>query len=46
MGQNRPQFRAANSEDPAQVKDLVEKLEKYQSPDVDDAEYVKLELVS
>jgi len=44
MGQNRPQFRALNSEDPAQVKDLVERLEKHQSPDADDAEYVKIEL--
>jgi len=45
VGQNRPQFRALNSEDPAQVKDLVERLEKHQSPDADDAEYVKIELV-
>jgi len=45
VGQNRPQFRAATSEDPGQVKDLVEKLEKYQSPDADDSDYVRLELV-
>jgi len=45
VGQNRPQFRAATSEDPAQVKELVEKLEKYQSPDSDDSDYVRLELV-
>jgi len=45
VGQNRPQFRAATCEDPGQVKDLVEKLEKYQSPDSDDSDYVRLELV-
>ena len=45
MGQNRPQFRAATHEDPGQVKDLVDKLEKYQSPDADDSDYVRLELV-
>ncbi len=45
MGQNRPQFRAVACEDPDQVKDLVQKLEKYQTPDSDDSEYVRLELV-
>ncbi len=46
VGQNRPQFRASTVEDPGQVKDLVEKLEKHQSPDSEDSEsYVRLELV-
>jgi len=46
VGQNRPQFRASSVEDPGQVKDLVEKLEKHQNPDSEDTEsYVKMELV-
>jgi len=39
IGQNRPQFRASNTEDPSQVKDLVEKLEKYQNPDEDSEDF-------
>ena len=45
VGQNRPQFRASNVEDPDQVKDLVKKLEKYQSPLEDSESYVRKELV-
>jgi len=44
VGQNRPQFRASNVEDPDQVKDLVKKLEKYQSPLEDTESYVRKEL--
>jgi hypothetical protein len=44
IGQNRPQFRAIEPENPDQVKELVQRLEKYQTPNPDDAEYVKLEL--
>jgi len=45
VGQNRPQFRASTVEDPGQVKDLVEKLEKYQSPSEDTESYVRKEIV-
>ncbi len=44
VGQNRPQFRASNVEDPAQVKDLVKKLENHQSPLEDTESYVRKEL--
>ncbi len=44
MGQNRPQFQAVACEDPDQVKDLVQRLEKYQTSDPDDSEYVRLDL--
>ncbi len=46
VGQNRPQFRASTFEDPGQVKDLVEKLEKHQNPYSEDTEsFVRMELV-
>jgi hypothetical protein len=44
IGQNRPQFRAVEPENPDEVKDLVQRLEKFQTPNPDDAEYVRLEL--
>jgi len=45
VGQNRPQFRASTVEDPGQVKDLVEKLEKHQNPGSEDSEsFVRMEL--
>jgi len=44
IGQNRPQFRAVEPENPDKVKDLVQRLEKFQTPNPDDAEYVRLEL--
>ncbi len=44
IGQNRPQFRATEPENPDKVKELVQRLEKYQTPNPDDAEYVRLEL--
>ncbi len=44
IGQNRPQFRAIEPENPDEVKDLVQRLEKFQTPNPDDAEYVRLEL--
>ena len=44
IGQNRPQFRAVETEDPSQVKELVQRLEKHQTPDPDDSDYVRLEL--
>ena len=44
IGQNRPQFRTIEPEDPDQVKELVQKLEKHQTPETDDSEYVRLEL--
>ena len=44
IGQNRPQFRATEPENPDKVKELVQQLEKYQTPNPDDAEYVRLEL--
>ena len=45
IGQNRPQFRAPTDEDPGQVKDLVDKLEKHQNPGVEDSvSYVRMEL--
>ncbi len=46
IGQNRPQFRAVEPENPDKVKDLVQRLEKFQTPNPDDAEYVRLELAS
>ena len=45
VGQNRPQFRAFAVEDPGQVKDLVEKLEKHQNPGAEDSvSFVRMEL--
>ncbi len=44
IGQNRPQFRTVEPENPDEVKDLVQRLEKFQTPNPDDAEYVRLEL--
>ncbi len=45
IGQNRPQFRAPTVEDPGQVKDLVDKLEKHQNPGVEDSvSFVRMEL--
>jgi len=45
VGQNHPQFRALTIEDPGQVKDLVEKLEKHQNPDAEDSvSFVRMEL--
>ncbi len=45
VGQNRPQFRVSTVEDPGQVKGLVEKLEKYQSPHEDAESYVRKEII-
>ena len=45
VGQNRPQFRASTIEDPDQVKDLVDRLEKYQTPGSEDSiPFVRMEL--
>jgi hypothetical protein len=45
VGQNRPQFRASTVEDPGQVKDLVDKLEKHQNPGPEDSvSFVRMEL--
>jgi len=45
VGQNRPQFRASTIEDPNQVKDLVDRLEKYQTPGSEDSiPFVRMEL--
>ena len=45
VGQNRPQFRASTVEDPAQVKDLVDRLEKHQNPGSEDTiPFVRMEL--
>jgi hypothetical protein len=41
---NRPQFRVVDHEDPNDVKDLAKRLEKLQTPDPFDSEYVRLEL--
>jgi len=45
VGQNRPQFRASTVEDPGQVKDLVDRLEKHQHPGSEDTiPFVRMEL--
>jgi len=45
VGQNRPQFRASTIEDPGQVKDLVDRLEKHQNPGPEDSiSFVQMEL--
>ncbi len=45
VGQNRPQFRASTVEDPEQVKDLVDRLEKHQNPGAEDTiPFVRMEL--
>ena len=45
VGQHRPQFRASAIEDPGQVKDLVDKLEKHQNPGLEDSvSFVQMEL--
>jgi len=46
IGQNRPQFRAFTFEDPGQVKDLVDKLEKHRNPGApeDSVSFVRMEL--
>jgi len=45
VGQNRPQFRASTVEDPGQVKDLVDRLEKHQNPGSEDTiPFVRMEL--
>jgi len=45
VGQNRPQFRAFTIEDPGEVKDLVDKLEKHQNPGAEDSvSFVRMEL--
>ena len=45
VGQNRPQFRASTIEDPGQVKDLVDRLEKHQNPGSEDSiPFVRMEL--
>ncbi len=45
IGQNRPQFRAPTIEDPGQVKDLVDRLEKHQNPGAEDSiPFVRMEL--
>jgi len=44
VGEGRSQFCHVQEEDPGEVKELAEKLEKLQTPDPDDAGYVKLQL--
>jgi hypothetical protein len=45
VGQNHPQFQASIVEDPGQVKDLVEKLEKHQNPGSEDSvSFVRMEI--
>ncbi len=44
VGEGRSQYRNVMEEDPGEVKEFAEKLEKLETPDPDDAGYVKLQL--
>ena len=45
VGEGRSQYRNVMEEDPGEVKEVAEKLEKLETPDPDDAGYVKLQLM-
>jgi len=45
VGEGRSQYRNVMEEDPDEVKEVAEKLEKLETPDPDDAGYVKLQLM-